>query len=299
METFSTVEELLPKLVVIDEGLTRLAEFEVMRGLFQTLDVRWLVLGSHIPATTTGSKAGADLFGLSPNASGEELLSQIRSVVRAGRRPAKARVQQSNWQTFGDSVILIGASTGGVDALLKVLRHFPNDGPPCFVVQHTGKGFGSSLIRLLDSQTGAQVVRAEHGMPIPRGTICVGAGIDRHLEIRNEKQPVALLVPRAAVSGHKPSVDALFASAVPLANRCTAALLTGMGKDGAAGMRALHDAGAATIAQDQSTSVVYGMPRAAMEMGGVQQQLPLDQIGPALLKAAQKCAVNNRNKRIA
>mgnify|MGYP001192621139 FL=1 len=89
----------------------------------------------------------------------------------------------------------------------------------------------------------------------------------------------------APVSGHMPSVDVLFQSAIPGAKRAVAALLTGMGRDGAEGLKALRDSGAITIAQDQATSTVYGMPRAATELGAVQSSLPLQEIGPAILRA--------------
>lgn len=87
------------------------------------------------------------------------------------------------------------------------------------------------------------------------------------------------------ISGHMPAVDAMFQSAVPGASRAVAALLTGMGRDGAVGLKALHDAGAMTIAQDEATCIVYGMPRAAMELGAARACLPLPKIGPEILRA--------------
>ena len=184
-------------------------------------------------------------------------------------------------------VILIGASTGGVDALLRVLSHFSEKCPPTFIVQHTGGNFTNSLIRLLDSATDARVCGAQNGMAVEKGKIYLSPSDRVHLTIETEDVPKVALCATAPVLGHRPSVDALFFSAVPIAPRVTAALLTGMGCDGAAGIEALNTAGADTFGQDETTSLIYGMPRKAKELGGIQVELPINDIGPALLKSAQ------------
>jgi two-component system chemotaxis response regulator CheB len=184
-------------------------------------------------------------------------------------------------------VVLIGASTGGVDALAKILCHFHKLTPPALIVQHTGGRFVKSLIRLLDGATAAAVEPAVHDAPIRNGTVYFAPCDTLHLGISQKCGRKIALTSADPVSGHRPSVDVLFGSAVPHAHKITAALLTGMGQDGARGLKALRNAGAHTIAQDQATSVVYGMPRIAVEMGAAKEQLSLEQIGPALLSAAK------------
>jgi two-component system chemotaxis response regulator CheB len=183
--------------------------------------------------------------------------------------------------------VLIGASTGGVDALLTVLASFPVDCPPTAIVQHTGRGFSDSLIALLDRRCAARVVAAKDGSPLQPGTVCVAAGCDGHLRLLGSGSLRCQVSPGEPVSGHVPSVDELFRSAVPFADRVVAALLTGMGRDGAEGLLALRRKGATTIGQDEASAVVYGMPRAAFELGAVQTQLGLNRIGPEILRHCQ------------
>jgi two-component system chemotaxis response regulator CheB len=186
------------------------------------------------------------------------------------------------------SLVVIGASTGGVDALLTLLGAFDEHCPATLIVQHTGAGFGESLAALLDRQCRARVQLVHDSIDLQTGLVLVGAGTRQHLVIEDRATLRAGLSGTTPESGHLPSVDALFRSAVPLGPRVCAALLTGMGRDGAEGLRALHDAGAYTVAQDQASSVVYGMPRAAVALGATDAVLPIGQIGPALLKAAAR-----------
>jgi two-component system chemotaxis response regulator CheB len=164
------------------------------------------------------------------------------------------------------------------------------------VVQHTGQGFSESLIRLLDRRCALTVEAAQDGMELQPGRVCVAAGCPGHMRLQSNK-PYRIAVEQGPpVSGHLPSVDALFRSAVPIASNVVAALLTGMGRDGAEGLLALRKAGAATIGQDESSSVVYGMPRAAWEIGAVRQQLPWGEIAAAILRA---CAQSSEEGRVA
>ena len=184
-------------------------------------------------------------------------------------------------------VILLGASTGGVEALIEVLSGFPSDCPPTFLVQHTGGGFSAGLSRLLDSRVGIHVREAGDGMAVHAGTAVLGPGDRLHMEVNlNGVEPRCRLVDRPAIGGHRPAVDVLFQSAVPHAKRVIAAILTGMGRDGAEGLLALKKAGARTFGQDEATSLVYGMPKVASDIGAVEHQLPLDRIAPALIGAS-------------
>lgn len=291
METFDEVEHKSARVVLIAEVLSAQPEFEVMRGLFATLDVRWLVIHRNAGATSqaaNGVEARADLFALHEGLSADQLSAHLRSVTRraAAPRPAARPAHPARTGDTSDRLILIGASTGGVDALLTVISRFPVHCPPTLIVQHTGSSFGVSLSTLLDRQCAARVRLAEGRIPLRAGEIILGAGVRRHLVLQRHADGslCAILEGETPVSGHLPSVDALFRSAVPVARHVAAALLTGMGRDGAEGMKALHDAGAFTIAQDRNTSVVYGMPRAAAELGAASEVMPLGAIGPALVE---------------
>lgn len=188
-------------------------------------------------------------------------------------------------------VILIGASTGGIEALYHLLPQLPADCPPTLVVQHLRPGFERSLIDGLRRRSRARVAEASEGAPAACGTILI-APIDRHLHLTTRGAALdgggatAHLSDAPPRWGHRPSVDELFFSACTLPQPPVAAVLTGMGCDGAAGLLALRQQGARTLAQDRDSSAVFGMPRAAAQAGGAEFILPLDQIAPQLLRLA-------------
>jgi two-component system chemotaxis response regulator CheB len=180
-------------------------------------------------------------------------------------------------------LILIGASTGGITAIEEVLSSFPADCPPTLVVQHMRDGYIPRLVQRLDDRCRPRVVEATGGLSLRRGTIAFASDESRHLTVAGKAVPRCALSATAPVHGHRPAVDPLFLSATAFGDRVAAALLTGMGSDGAAGLGALRRAGAFTIAQDEATSTVWGMPRVAIESGAAEIVLPLARIGPALL----------------
>lgn len=202
-------------------------------------------------------------------------------------RPAFAAATAAAAACPSDSIICIGASTGGITALETVLASFPADCPPTLIVQHIRPGFAEGLVRRLNSALAPRVLAATDNHPLERGTVWLAASTDLHLGLAPRGAPRLRLLEGEPVCGHRPSVDVLFAQAAAWAPRFSirAALLTGMGADGADGMCALRAAGALTIAQDRSSSVVWGMPRVAIERGGASEVLPLSRIGAALLRA--------------
>lgn len=185
-------------------------------------------------------------------------------------------------------VLIIGASTGGVDALERVLAVLPADCPPTVIVQHMPDGFLASFAARLHASMVPRVARATDGMPLEHGLVVLAPGGERHLGLQPGRVPVCRLLQGDKRNGHRPSIDVTFESAIFMAPKVVAALLTGMGRDGAEGMLALRRHGAATLAQDRESSVIWGMPRAAWENGGAEVLLPVDQIGAAMLERAAR-----------
>ena len=179
-------------------------------------------------------------------------------------------------------LVLLGASTGGPEALSCVVSAFPKDFPAAVLVsQHIGADFAMGLVHQLSTRCRLPVRAARDGDTLTAGTVYV-AVTDDHLELGADRQLRYTAEPRQ--SPYRPSVDVLFGSAVANAGRPgSAALLTGMGTDGAAGLLRLRAAGWHTIAQDEGTSVVYGMPKAAAESAAAVEVLPLPQIGASLV----------------
>lgn len=176
-------------------------------------------------------------------------------------------------------VIVIGSSTGGVEALHTLLSQFPADCPPTLVVQHINERFTAAVARTLDEACAARVVLAQPDLPLRPGHIYFPPDNDRHLLVGGPQILRTKLRAGDRISGHRPSVDALFQSAAEIAGKdAVGILLTGMGSDGASGLLAMARAGALTIAQDETTCAVFGMPRAAIALGAASIVAPIDQI---------------------
>lgn len=184
-------------------------------------------------------------------------------------------------------VIAIGASTGGTQAIEAVLRQFPSEAPGTVIVQHMPEHFTASFARRLNEQCSIHVREARDGDVIAAGLALIAPG-DKHLMIQsNGTHWVARVKDGPRIHHQRPAVDVLFQSVARAAGgRAVGALLTGMGADGARGLLAMRDAGAHTIAQDQDSCVVYGMPREAVRMEAAVEVLPLDRIAQRLLQAA-------------
>jgi two-component system chemotaxis response regulator CheB len=184
-------------------------------------------------------------------------------------------------------IVLIGASTGGVEALKEVLKRMPADGPPILITQHMPERFTAAFANRLNNECAMTISEARDGEPVEEGHAYIAPGGAYHLELaRSGRGYFCRLQDGPPTSGHRPSVDVLFHSAARIGGpNLIAAILTGMGKDGAAGMLELRKAGAVTFGQDEETSLVYGMPRAAFEIGAVSRQFPLHKMADAILDA--------------
>ncbi|URD61921.1 chemotaxis response regulator protein-glutamate methylesterase [Sphingomonas sp. KRR8] len=217
---------------------------------------------------------------------GDRLRACVRTAagsrVRPGplpRTPAAAR-----GGACADRLIAVGASTGGVEALFAFLGSLPADSPPVLVVQHMPAGFTANFAARLDAEAAVKVVEARDGDAVLPGRVYVAPGGECHMRLNTGAAPSIRIAPGELVGGHRPAVDELFCSFLPVANRTTGVLLTGMGQDGAAGLLALRQAGARTLAQSAESCVVYGMPRAAVELGAVEQSIPIERMADAVMR---------------
>lgn len=184
----------------------------------------------------------------------------------------------------GQRVMAIGSSTGGVQALARILPMFPADSSAILVVQHMPEGFTASFAKRLNGLCAMDVREARDGDLVQDGLILIAPGGDRHMEVRRSGALYRIaLTEGAPICFSRPSVDVLLTSlAAAVGENAVAAILTGMGRDGARGLMKVLEARGRTIAQDAETSVVYGMPGVAAETGAAQQVLPLDSIPEAM-----------------
>ncbi len=188
-----------------------------------------------------------------------------------------------------EKVIVVGASTGGTEALKLFLEAFPVDSPGIVIVQHMPEHFTTAFAKRLDSYCKINVKEAENGDTVMRGRALIAPGNHHMLLKRNGTKYHVEVKDGPLVSRHRPSVDVLFRSAARYAGKnAIGVIMTGMGDDGAKGMKEMKDAGAYNIAQDEKTCVVYGMPNEAVKHGGVDKSLPLYDIPTHILA---KCLV--------
>lgn len=200
--------------------------------------------------------------------------------------PVSAQAPRSALLSEDTPLICIGASTGGIEAVSVVLEGLPSESPGIVLVQHMPEGFTRSFAANLDLACRIQVKEAAEGDVVRPGLVLVAPGGRHTLVKKVGSRFVIESCDGPLVSRHRPSVDVLFGSVARQAGtRAVGILLTGMGDDGAKGLLEMRKAGAHTIAQDEATSVVYGMPKEAVKMGAVGEVLPLEQIGGAALLA--------------
>ncbi|WP_084455703.1 protein-glutamate methylesterase/protein-glutamine glutaminase [Novosphingobium rosa] len=267
LDFLDKIMTLRPMPVIIVSGLTREGSDATARAL---------ALGA-VDCYCKSDHAGSALE------DGGRLAEMVRNAakvrVRRHDTPAISQPVRRAAHAAETDLIAIGSSTGGVEALQVLLRGFPEDCPPTMIVQHVDSRFAPAIARTLDAACPASVLLAEPDMPLRRGHVYLAPGNDRHMMMAGKASMYIKMRPGDPVSGHRPSVDALFhAVAQHAGSRAVGILLTGMGADGAKGLLAMARAGALTIAQDEATSTVFGMPRAAIALGAAQVVAPLARI---------------------
>jgi len=225
-----------------------------------------------------------------------ELLQTLKAAARARPRAGGAAARAAPAAAARPPVeglhalsvnkpVVLGSSTGGTQAIESMLLALPGDAPGIAIVQHMPEKFTAMYAQRLDGVCAMNVREARDGDRLERGVVLIAPG-GRHMQMRKAGGQYFMVVADGPpVNRHKPSVDVLFRSAAECAGRdALAIILTGMGDDGARGMKALHDRGARTVAQNEETCVVFGMPKEAIQLGAADAVLPLDRIAAEILR---------------
>ncbi|MBJ6987718.1 MULTISPECIES: chemotaxis response regulator protein-glutamate methylesterase [unclassified Devosia] len=273
---------LRPTPVVMVSTLTK-------KGASETLLALELGAVDFVAKPSAEFSGGLEAFGAGLR---EKIRAAAKSDVR-GRTAARGEpVRKEALRTAAapkGALIAIGASTGGVEAIRTVLSDLPIDCPPVVIAQHMPPGFTGRFAARLDELCALKVLEAEDRMVLEPGHAYVAKG-DYHLRVeRTSGQLKCRLGQEAQTSGHRPSVDVLFESvAKSVGHMAVGAILTGMGRDGARGLKMMRDAGAYTVGQNQASSLVYGMPRVAFEEGAVVEQASINLIATKLANALAK-----------
>ena len=306
-----------PDVLVIDIEMPRMDGLTFLRKIMSERPTPTIVCSS-----LAEQRAGASIEALAAGAlaiiakpklgvkqflqdAGNDLVAAVRAAARANlshlgggmARPSAAapgfaadavRAAQAAsaraMTTTTDRVVAIGTSTGGTQALEAVLSKLPNVGSGILIVQHMPERFTAMFAERLNSLCALEVREAQNGDRVAPGRALIAPG-GRHMMLRRSGARYYVEVADGPpVNRHKPSVDVLFRSVAQVAGRnALGVIMTGMGDDGARGMKEMHDAGALTIAEDESSCVVFGMPREAIRHGGVDRIVPLDRISAEII----------------
>ena len=282
-----------PDVMTLDVELPRMSGIEFLRKLMPQYPLPVVVISSLSDKVFDAMSAGAVDFVAKPAVSNRgqledfiknELLVKIKIAstahIRNARKPAVLAQQHSLSDKGKNKIVAIGASTGGTEAIFHVVKEFGTDIPGVVATQHMPPGFTAMYAKRLNDQCRIQVKEAQTGDRVLPGHMLVAPGGDTHMRLVKVNGVYQVECKRGPkVNGHCPSVDVLFDSVAKEAGRdAVGIILTGMGGDGAKGLLAMRRAGARTIGQDESTCVVYGMPKVAYDLGAVEYQEKLSDI---------------------
>lgn len=316
-----------PDVILLDLEMPRMGGLEFLRKVMREDPIPVVVCSSHAGRGTRGALEALDEGAVEVLAkprvgvreflheSAVMLLDTLRAAARArlsppgqkafrpGPRltadavlpPPRAGSRALSGGVAAETLVAIGASTGGPEALSTLLAALPAESPALAIVQHMPRPFTGPFARRLDQLCALEVREAEEGDLLTRGRALVAPG-DRHLVVERSGEGYRVrLLDGPLVCRHRPSIDVLFRSVAQAAGAAAVGVaLTGMGGDGAAGLLEMRQAGAATLAQDEATSVVFGIPKEAIERGAAQEVVPLPRMAEALLRRA---AETGRRKR--
>lgn len=294
-EARDAITKYKPDVMTLDIEMPRMDGIEFLRKLMPQYPIPVVMISSLSDKVFDAMNAGAVDFVAKPAGATREQLEdfmrkeltlkvKIASVAKLSSwkkvESEKDRERQSLEKKNKELVVAIGASTGGTEAITDVLKEFGEDIPGVVIVQHMPAKFTEMFAKRLNDKCWVKVKEAKTGDIVTPGQVLIAPGGDAHMQLvktNGEYQVVIKQGPR--VSGHCPSVDVLFESVAKVAGKnAVGIILTGMGGDGAKGLLAMRKAGARTIGQDESTCVVYGMPKVAYELGAVEYQEKLPDV---------------------
>lgn len=298
------IKALNPDVITLDiemphmDGLTFLRKIMTLRPMPVVMFSSLTQAGAE--ATLEALEIGAVDFVAKPTsdlanamaALAETLQAKIKAAAQTRLRPRNSQAAQPPRERTKlgrptGRIVVIGASTGGVEALKALLMQLPADCPPTLITQHMPERFTGAFAQRLNRECPMTVSEATDQERIEAGHVYIAPGGTHHLELgRGGGYYFLSLIEGPPVSGHRPSVDVLFRSAARTAGRAAiGVILTGMGKDGAQGLLELRRSGAVTLGQDEDSSLIYGMPRVAFECGAVMRQFPLADMADAIIDA--------------
>jgi two-component system chemotaxis response regulator CheB len=213
---------------------------------------------------------------------GKIVLAAANSNVKDRKAPRERKVTETTFEWNGH-ILAMSASMGGIDALTQLLEDFPEKCPPTVVALNAEPGIVETFIKRMDGELKCSVKAAKDGTPLTPGTIHIGYDPDRHMVIEPGSPAKLRLIDRDPVDGMRPSANLLFGSIARGAIPAAGAVLTGMGADGAKGLKLMRDQGCKTFAQDRKSALVAEAPTAAIEAGAAEQEVALDDLGTALI----------------
>lgn len=299
-EAREKISALKPDVVTLDVEMPGMSGINFLKNYLNEYKLPFIVVTSKPEFAFDAMSAGAIDFVKKPlmrtSDDGESFIRKIVNRIRVSKSARimplseKSGVKSTVSRSIGISgtntnkIIALGASTGGTEALLEVVKRFPADSPPVVIVQHMPANFTKMYAARMNSCCPMNVKEAEDGDRLTRGQVIIAAG-EFHLTLEKDARGYYVKSKRGEkVSGHCPSVDVLFESVARTAGKdAIGAILTGMGSDGAEGLLKMRNAGAYTIGQDEESCVVYGMPGVAYKIGAVMKQLPLNGIAEEIL----------------
>jgi len=287
-EAKKTIETVTKLVAVIDVSYSD-SDFVELEPLLRNKRMKIIVMVKDVKQGFSYLSRGANemvvLFGQNAEISrqfGSTIISKTNKMFK--EYDQGGRTLKQKFDTRNDRLIVIGASTGGTEIILKILKSFPKNAPPVLVVQHMPPVFTKMYAQRLNNSCALSVWEAQDGDMLESGLVLLAPGSMQMRLVHNQGRYSVAINKEGPYSGHEPSVDVLFNSVSKLcASKTTGVILTGMGSDGAEGLLNLRKAGAYTLGQDEPSSIVYGMPKVANEIGAVMKQGTPDEIAQMIL----------------